>query len=76
VKAKVYSLLKIKGLIIMANKSGIWINPANKGRLHKALGVKKGAKIPVARLRKAAKSKNETLRKRAQFALNARKFKH
>lgn len=60
----------------MANKSGIRLNPANRGKLHKSMGVAKGKKIPVARLKKAAKSKNETLRKRAQFALNARKWNH
>ena len=46
-----------------------------KGALHKQLGVAKDKKIPVSAIRKAAGSSNETLRKRAQFALNARKWK-
>lgn len=57
-------------------RSGIHIKASNKGKLRKAAGVKKGAKIPVSKLRKLAKSSNPTTRKRAQFALNARKFKH
>lgn len=59
----------------MAGKS-IKINPANKGKLHGTLGVPKGKKIPVSKLQQAAKSSNPTTRKRAQFALNARKFNH
>lgn len=55
-------------------KSAIKINPANKGKLRAAAGVKKGQKIPVAKLQTLAKSKNKTTRARAQFALNARNF--
>jgi len=55
--------------------SPIKINPANKGKLRAAAGVKKGQPIPVAKLQKLATSKNKTTRARAQFALNARKFK-
>jgi hypothetical protein len=36
------------------------INPANKGKLHKALGVKAGETIPKAKLVKAAKKKGVT----------------
>lgn len=46
-----------------------------KGALHRALGVKKGKRIPVARLRKAARSRSALMRKRANFALNARKWR-
>ena len=46
-----------------------------KGALHEQLGVPKGEKIPVSTLKEKAQSKNETTRKRAQFALNARKWK-
>lgn len=52
------------------------INPANKGKLHEALGVPQGKKIPKVKLRQALKSKSAALRKEAQFALNASKFKH
>lgn len=57
-------------------KSGINIKKSRQGSLRKALGVKKGQKIPVSKLRKAARSKNPKRRAKAQFALNARKFKH
>lgn len=57
-------------------KSGIHIKAANRGKLRKSTGTKKGQKIPVSKLQRLAKSKNPTTRKRAQFALNARKFKH
>ena len=55
-------------------KSGIHIKKANRGKLRKSTGTKKGDKIPVSKLRKLAKSKNPKTRKRAQFALNARKW--
>lgn len=57
-----------------SKRKPIRIKKANKGKLRKAAGVKKGQKIPVAKLRKLAKSSNPTTRKRAQFALNARKW--
>ncbi len=47
-----------------------WIKGAIKhpGALHKDLGVPKGQKIPEAKLEKAEKSNNPTLRKRAKLA--------
>ncbi len=46
-----------------------------KGALHKDLGVKPGAKIPATKL--AIKSSDSPLeRKRKQFAINAKKWKH
>lgn len=59
-----------------ATPDPIHLNPKNKGLLHKTLGIPLGEKIPVAKLQEAARSSDETVRKRAQFALNARKFKH
>jgi oligoendopeptidase F len=56
-------------------KSGIRIKPSNKGKLRKSTGTKKGKKIPVSKLRQMKRSKNPKTRKRANFALNARKFK-
>ena len=53
----------------------IRINPANKGKLRKAAGTKKGHKIPVEELQRLKKSKSAKTRKRATFALNARKWK-
>lgn len=58
----------------MAKKSGIHIKPSNRGKLRKSTGTKKGDKIPKSKLQKLAKSKNPKTRKRAQFALNARKW--
>lgn len=56
-------------------KSTIKIKPSNTGKLRKATRTKKGKTIPVATLRKLKNSKNPVTRKRANFALNARKFK-
>jgi hypothetical protein len=52
----------------MAEKK--WIKSAIKkpGALRKTLGVKKGQKIPAAKLKKAEHSKNPTTRKRAALA--------
>lgn len=55
-------------------KSRIYIKKANRGKLRKAAGVKKGQKIPVSKLQKMKNSKNPKTRKRANFALNARKW--
>ena len=54
----------------------IKIKAANKGKLHEKLGVSKDKKIPAKDLEKAANSKSSALRKEAQFAINAKKFKH
>jgi len=51
------------------------IKKANRGKLRKAAGTKKGQKIPVATLKKMKKSKDPKTRKRANFALSARKWK-
>jgi hypothetical protein len=53
----------------------IKIKAGNKGKLHKALGVAKGEKIPASKIKKAEKSKSPALRKEAQFADNSRKWK-
>lgn len=46
-----------------------------KGALHRDLGVKQGQKIPASKL--SIKSSDSPLeRKRKQFAINAKKFKH
>lgn len=46
------------------------------GALHRDLGIKPGAPIPVGRLQSAANSSDKVVAKRAQFALNARSFSH
>ena len=53
----------------------IKIKKSNKGKLRKAAGTKKGNKIPVSKLEQMKRSKNPKTRKRANFALNARKWK-
>lgn len=52
----------------------IRIKPSNRGKLRKSAGAKKGKKIPVSKLRKMKNSSNPKTRKRANFALNARKW--
>lgn len=52
----------------------IRIKKSNRGKLRKAAGTKKGAKIPVSKLRKMKNSRSAKTRKRATFALNARKW--
>jgi oligoendopeptidase F len=56
-------------------RKGIYIKPANRGKLRKSAGTKKGKKIPVSKLRAMKRSKDPKTRKRATFALNARKWK-
>lgn len=54
-----------------------WIAGAIKkpGALRKSLGVKKGEKIPSAKLKKAEHSKNPTTRKRAVLAETLKRMK-
>lgn len=51
------------------------INPANKGALHKSLGVPKGKKIPIAKLNAAA-AKGGVLGRRARLAKTLRGLRH
>lgn len=52
------------------------LNPAHKGKLHKALDVPMGQKIPMGKIEKAAAGASPTVRKEAQFAENARGWNH
>lgn len=54
----------------------IHIKAANKGKLHRALGVPQGKKIPASKIAAARKSGSAALRKEATFAANAKKWKH
>ncbi len=45
-----------------------------KGALHKQLGVSEDKKIPIEKLLQALRSRNETTRKRAQFAINSKSW--
>lgn len=54
----------------------IHIKPSHKGLLHKNLGVSQGKKLTVKQEEKAKSSSDPAERKRATFALNARKWHH
>ena len=54
----------------------IHIKPSHKGLLHKNLHVPQGQPIPEKKLSHALSSDNEAVRKRAQFAENAKHFHH
>jgi hypothetical protein len=54
----------------------IHINPAHKGDLHKALGIPQDKPIPAKKLEAATNSSNAHVREMADFAKNARGFKH
>lgn len=56
-------------------KSGIKIKAKRQGSLRAHTKTKKGAKIPVAKLKKIAKTGTPMRKKQAQFALNARGWK-
>jgi len=61
----------------MADKKK-WIQDAvpksSKGKLHKALHVPQGKKIPEKKLAKGAKSKNPKIRKEVNLAETLKKF--
>lgn len=57
----------------MADK--IKIKPSKVGSLHKALGIPEGSMIPESTIRsKLAGSPSEGMRKKLQFAENAKKW--
>ena len=55
-------------------RAPIKIKKSKQGSLRKATGTKKGKNIPVSTLRRLKKSKSPAMRKKANFALNARKW--
>jgi hypothetical protein len=52
----------------------IKIKPSKRGSLRKALGTKKGKKIPASKL-KTKSSDSPAMRKKKNFARNARKWR-
>jgi hypothetical protein len=50
------------------------IKPANRGKLHRALGVKQGEKIPAKKLASASKGASPALKKEITFAKNAKSW--
>lgn len=57
-----------------AKRKPIRIKKKNRGKLRKSARTKKGSKIPASKLRKMKNSRSAKTRKRATFALNARKW--
>ena len=55
-------------------KSKIHIKPENKGKLHSALHVPQGQKIPASELA-VKKSDSPSIKKMKQFAINSKKWK-
>ena len=53
----------------------IHIKAANKGKLHKELGVPQGKKIPEKKMEAAKKDASPAEKKRITFAENAKKWK-
>lgn len=64
-----YDLLPIEA------KSGINIKKSHRGLLHKNLGVPQGQLIPASKL-SIKSGDSPAVRKRKQFAINAKKFNH
>lgn len=54
----------------------IAIKPANKGLLHKNLGIPAGVNIPAAKIAAAKNSPSPAIRKRATFAQSAAGWNH
>lgn len=52
----------------------IKIKKSHKGLLHKKLGVPQGEHIPLSSLLRAKHSDSASMRKEANFAINARKW--
>jgi hypothetical protein len=56
--------------------AAIKIKPSHKGLLHQSMGVPEGEKIPAAKLEALKAHGTPAERRRANFALNARKWHH
>jgi hypothetical protein len=58
-------------------ESGIHIKESKQGSLHSAMGVKQGNKIPISAINsRLAGNPSEAMRKKLQFAKNARSWGH
>jgi len=58
----------------VAKRKKIYIKPSKRGSLRKATGTPKGKKIPASKL-KIKPGDSKAMRKKKQFAINARKWK-
>lgn len=54
----------------------IKIKPENRGKFHKDTDTPMGKKIPLSKIKKAEKSEDPAIRKRAVFAENSRKWNY
>jgi hypothetical protein len=52
------------------------MNPKNKGQLHRDLGIAQKHAIPMSALMQAKHSNSPAVRKRANFAVNAKGWTH
>ena len=57
-------------------KNPIHLNPAHKGKLHRALGIPEDKPIPAKRLEEASHSENPDVRKMVGFAKAAKHWSH
>lgn len=75
-----YLLGKARAKAEVEKKANIDINPANKGLLHKKMGIGQGKHISTSALEaekaKAKKSGNTKLEREVVFAENAKHFHH
>jgi hypothetical protein len=62
---------------LAANQSGIHLKESHAGLLHKNLGIKQGEHIPTETLKeRMAHETDPAVRRRLNFAINARKWRH
>lgn len=63
--------------LIKLSASPIRLNPKHKGLLHKELGISEDKPIPLSTLKeKMRTTKDPALKRRLNFAINARKWHH
>lgn len=52
------------------------VKPSHKGRLHRALGIPEGEKIPISRIHAAERSSDAAVAKEARYAETMRGWNH
>ena len=66
---------RLASKIASSKGSGIHIKPSKQGSLHSALGIPQNQKIPASTINKRlAGNPSEAMRKKLQFAKNARSW--
>lgn len=56
--------------------SSIYIKPSKRGSLRKAMGAKKGENLSVTEMKSKMKNASPAMKKKLNFAINARKWNH